>query len=345
MARITSKDIAREAGVSQTTVSFVLNNRPNASISAETRERVLDAAYRMGYRPPARKQLRHTITIGLMVPTLSNLYYPFILQAIEIDAKSRGINVLIMDIQRNAENEGQYLSYLKNGMIDGILSLYIPYSTIPKELPFVIVSECQPGVSVDTLSLNSYKAGYMLAEHLIQLGHKHFAYLSSPFSGITSARKYRLDGAFACLNEVGLSGNLSVFTETEERELDDSAYEYDCGYRLTQRLLEEKNPATAIICVNDTTAAGCMTALHEAGKQIPNDIAVTGFDNLLIGKMMTPPLTSVDQMATHACRVALDRLIERIVHPTQDFLPIKMEYLPHLIERESTTGKRTNSNI
>ena len=133
---------------------------------------------------------------------------------------------------------------------------------------------------------------------------------------------------------MGLEHRIQVLTETAEQEIHDTAYEYDCGYSLTKRLLAQHTSATAIVAVNDTTAAGCISALQEAGLRIPQDMAVAGFDNLLIAKILQ--LTSVDQMASHACRVALDMLIEKITRPHASVLPIKMEYMPQLIVRAST---------
>ena len=334
MGKVTSKDVAQLAGVSQTTVSFVLNKRSSASISPETTEKVLRAAKALGYAIPRREHKKHPITLGLMVPTLSNMYYPFLLQHIEIEAKARGIHVIILNILRDSKNEAAYFEYLRNGTVDGILALFMPQTDIPKELPVVIVSENQPGTLTDTLSLNSYQAGYMLADHLLKLGHRDIAYISSPLSNITSARKYRLEGIHACFSEVGLEHRIQVLAETAEQEIHDTAYEYDCGYSLTKRLLAQHTSATAIVAVNDTTAAGCISALQEAGLRIPQDMAVAGFDNLLIAKILQ--LTSVDQMASHACRVALDMLIEKITRPHASVLPIKMEYMPQLIVRAST---------
>ena len=191
MGKVTSKDVAQLAGVSQTTVSFVLNKRSGVSISPETTEKVLRAAKALGYAIPRREHKKQPITLGLMVPTLSNMYYPFLLQHIEIEAKARGIHVIILNILRDSKNEASYFEYLRNGTVDGILALFMPQTDIPKELPVVIVSENQPGTLTDTLSLNSYQAGYMLADHLLKLGRRDIAYISSPLSNITSARKYR----------------------------------------------------------------------------------------------------------------------------------------------------------
>lgn len=339
MAKVTTKDIAKQVGVSQTTVSFVLNNKPGKSISLETRQKILEAAHSMGYSMPARASKKRPVTLGLLVPTLTNLYYPFLVQQVEIEANKRGIKVIIMDILRNNDNEPQYFDYIKNGLVDGILALYTPSNPIPEGLPLVIVSEYDPKVSADTVSLNSRMGGQIMADHLLELGHQHIAYISSPFSGITSARMLRLDGIKDRLKEAGLENNLTVYASTNEQESANSPdpYEYVCGYELTKKLLKDKyRRTTAIIAVNDTTAAGCIAALREANVRIPDDMAVCGFDNLLIGRMFTPQLTSVDQMAMHACHIALTMLLEKIQDPTRNTQSISIEYKPHLIVRGST---------
>ena len=150
------------------------------------------------------------------------------------------------------------------------------------------------------------------------------------------ADTYRMEGIHSRLAEAGLEKNLTVMLANREQEIEDSAFEYDSGYRLTNALLDEHKDITAIIAVNDTTAAGCITALHERKIRIPDEIAVCGFDNLLIGRICAPTLTTVDQMASHASKVGLDMLMEKINHPHMNAYPINVEYRPHLVIREST---------
>lgn len=336
MSKITAKEIAQRAGVSPTTVSFVLNNKKGPSISPETRERVFAVAQEMGYKAKAKSNARAPLSIGIMIPTLSNFYYPFLIQQIEIDARRRGISTIIMNTLRKADDEQKYVDMLQKGMVDGIICLFSPTIDVQPDLPFIIVSEMQPGTQVDTISLNSYKAGYMMANHLVERGHKRIAYISTPFSNITSARRYRMEGIHSRLAEAGLEKNLTVMLANREQEIEDSAFEYDSGYRLTNALLDEHKDITAIIAVNDTTAAGCITALHERKVRIPDEIAVCGFDNLLIGRICAPTLTTVDQMASHASKVGLDMLMEKISRPHMNAYPINVEYRPHLVIREST---------
>ncbi len=295
--------------------------------------------FELGYEVRARKKKKDSITLGLMVPTLSNLYYPFLLQKIELEAHSRGIHVIIMDVHRDPAREEFYFDFINRGIVDGIIVLFTPQTKVPKEKPVLVVSEYQDGLLSDTISLNSYQAGFILAKHLIEEGHRNFAYISTPFQNTTNARKYRLDGIRDCLKGEGIEDGITVLTGTSEAENIDSSYEYDCGFSLTTKLLSSGSDATAIIAVNDTTASGCLAALRQAKKRVPEDFAVAGFDNLLLCQMVEPELTSVDQMASHAGCLALDMLVHRLTGAEPDNLTVQMQYQPHLIVRNSTRKK------
>jgi len=144
--KVTSSDVARLAGVSQTTVSFVLSDKETASISPETKARVLNAAAELGYAYPRRKISKPALTLGLMVPTLSNLYYPFLLQKIELEARSRGVQVIIMDVQRNPKIEAFYFDFIRRGIADGIIVLFTPQTKIPKEQPVLWSANIRRGL-------------------------------------------------------------------------------------------------------------------------------------------------------------------------------------------------------
>lgn len=318
----------------------MLSGKEGASISPETKARILKAAADLGYKYPQKQKKKAVLTLGLMVPTLSNMYYPSLLQKVELEARSRGIHVIVMDVQRDTKTEAFYFDFIKRGIVDGIIAMFTPQTKIPAEYPVLVVSEYQEGLMTDTISLNSHRAGYILAEHLIQQGHRKIAYISTPFQNTTNARKYRLDGLRACLRDAGIADEIAVLAGTGEREHLDSSYEYDCGYSLTNQLLASGSSVTAIVAVNDATAAGCLAALRQAGKRVPEDIAVAGFDNLLLGKIVQPELTTVDQMAGHAGCLALDMLVRRLQDTDADKLAVQMEYQPHLIVRASTLYNR-----
>ena len=336
--KVTTSDIAKAAGVSQATVSIVLNNNTKISISSETRALVLKTAEQMGYKFKKRvKSLSQSPVIGLLIPTLSNLYYPFLAQNVESYAKTLGLTIVIQNTMRSEEFEIQSFNYLRSIGAQGIVSLFTPKAPIPEDIPMVIVGEKLPGVEVDTVNLNSYVSGRMAAEHLLSLGHKDIAYISTPFTNITDARNNRREGILSKMEEANLGNKLIVLVD-EENEGDnlDSTYEFDCGARLTEKLLEEHPECTAIIAVNDMTAMGCISVLNQRGVRIPEDMAICGFDNLYLDRMMSPQLTSVDQMAFHGCKVGLSILMEKLKKFSKQESPVYIEYEPRLYVREST---------
>jgi len=336
--KVTTSDVAKAAGVSQATVSIVLNNNTKISISPETRALVLKTAEELGYKFKKRgKAVDRSAVVGLLVPTLSNLYYPFLAQNVENYAKTLGLTIVMQNTMRSEEAEMRSFNYLRSIGVKGIISLFTPKAPIPEDIPFVIVGEKPSDVEVDTVNLNSYVSGQVAAEHLISLGHKDIAFISTPFSNITEARNNRKNGILSKMKESGLGDRLHVLVD-EEEEYDnlDSTYEFDCGVRLTQRLLRECPQCTAIIAVNDMTAMGCISTLNQQKIRIPEDMAICGFDNLYLDKLMSPQLTSVDQMAFHGCKVGLGVLLEKMQSFSKQESSVHLEYKPKLYARGST---------
>lgn len=333
--KITTRDIAREAGVSQATVSIVLNNNTKISISPETRANVLKTAERMGYQLKKRRKTTKQTIVGLLVPTLTNLYYPFLVQNVEAFAQTMGLTVVLQNTMRSEEREMQSFDYLRNIGAQCVLSLMTPKVPIPEDIPTVIVGERHPGVDVDTVCLNSYAAGRLAAEHLVSLGHKKIMFISTPFLNMTDARLRRMEGARSYMEEMGLADGFHVLAAEEEKELLENTYEFDCGYQLTQEMLQAGTDCTAIIAVNDMTAMGCVAALNERKVRIPEDMAICGFDNLMMNRIMQPPLTSIDQMAFRGCKVGLSMLLEKLNRLVEEE-PIFMECSPRLYVRGST---------
>lgn len=337
MKKVTTKDIALAAGVSQSTVSFVLNDKKIMSISQETRDKVIKTADQLGYvRKRASALQTRQLLVGLMVPTLSNLYYPFLTQNVQMYARSKGISIIIMNTMRDTDYERFLVHYLERFPIDGILCAFTPQSALPAKVPIVIVSEKQGNIPIDTVSLNSLAAGRMMAEHITSLGHTRIAYISGPLTHITLARKNRLDGILSHLTRVRLDKYLMTLIDEHEVEELDAAYEYTIGRRMTEEILSRKTDISAIIAVNDMTAAGVMAVLNENKIKVPQHIAVAGFDNLLISQILQPQLTTMDQLAFHGCKLGLDILLDKISKKPSQNPPIRVEYEPQLVVRGST---------
>ena len=351
MKKSTSKDVAKLANVSQATVSMVLNKKENVSFSEETVEKVLRAAEELHYSvPSSTKPLQRDKKklIALFTPTMINPYYPMLNQAIEETAIPLGYNVLICNSYRNKDIEKYYLELLTDNFVAGVIYTFSPtfpdlIRNLSESIPMVVIGENDAQLNINTVGLNSYKSGMLVAEHLIQLGHKNIAFITTPLENMTLSRKQRFQGILDKLTEHGLGGNFIVKASIDEIETSDSIYEIESGYNLTVELLRE-HTVSAIVGVNDITACGIMNALTDNGYKIPQQISVCGFDNIFISSILHPKLTTIDHCIQHRAKTAATILIEhiekqRISSPrTQlagpDFY--KIEYEPQLIVRDST---------
>ncbi|OGO81324.1 MAG: hypothetical protein A2Y21_11425 [Clostridiales bacterium GWC2_40_7] len=341
MKKPTSRDVANLAGVSPSTVSFVLNDRKDISISDGTRLKVLDAAKQLNYTPNqfARGlKTNQSKLIGLIIPTITNPYYPMLTQSIEEYAASSGYNILLCNTYRKVENEEFYLNLLTNKSVDGIIYGFTPNypqiaCKISSSIPVVIIGEKDDTVKISTVALNSFMAGEMIGQHLISLGHKNIAFITSPLEGMSLSRQKRLHGIKSKLKEYNLEKNLVIKAESYENESNDSTYEIEIGYNLTSTLIKETK-VTAVIGVNDMVAFGALNAINNMQLKVPEDISVCGFDNIYLSKVIRPGITTVDHLTFHRSKLAIDILINRMGNGDEDVY--RVEYEPRLIVREST---------
>ncbi len=341
MKKPTSKDVAKLAGVSQSTVSFVLNNKNDVSISPETRAKVFEAAKKLNYVPNIfGKGLRtnRSMILGLMIPTITNPYYPMLTQQIEEYASNEGYNIILCNTYRNKDKEEFYLNLLLEKAVDGIIYGFTPnfselLNKISKTVPIVIIGEKDDSVNISTVGLNSFRAGEMTVQHLIELGHKKIAFITSPLTNISLSRERRLKGIISKLKEYHLDKNLIVKAYTSEYEITDSTYEIEIGYELAIDLIKETD-VTAIIGVNDMVAFGAMNAILNQGLKIPDDISICGFDNIYLSRLIKPKMTTIDHHITHRSKLAFDLLLKKIAGEEDSIL--RIEYEPKLVIREST---------
>jgi len=339
MKRVTSRDVAKYAGVSQSTVSFVLNDREDIKISESTKHKVVSAAKALNYSPlKNRKNGEGSNLIGIMVPTVTNPFYPMLTKEIEEYAAAQGFKTLLCNTYRKIENEKFYLNLLAEIHIDGIVYGFTPSfpevtSAISEYVPIVIIGEKQDDCPIDTLALNSFMAGRLVAGHLYGLGHRKVAFVSSPLNGLSLSRQKRLQGVVSVFHDYGSDEYPIVKAESFEREADDGAYEIELGYKLTRELLADTD-ITAIIGVNDMVAFGAIHAIQDMKLKVPDDISVCGFDNTYISKTAYPKITTVDHFTAQRSRLAMNILIDKIRKVENK--RYRVEYEPDIIIREST---------
>ena len=353
--KITSMDIAEAAGVSQSTVSMVLNKKYNVSFSKETVEKVERAARELGYVPPKRKKKKGTTKEKLLVVFCSNLtnpYYVMLLQGIESRAKEQGFGLFVCNTQRDLKMEERYLKMMWELRPLGIIYTCNPshcFMDLVKELsqkiPVAIINNQNEKMNVDAVELDNSKLGRIMARHLLELGHRNVAYIAPPLTARQKQRSKRVEGFLKEYEKSGLRENVIIKAAKEEIDLDVALIdsEYKIGYDLTKELLQENREITAIVGLNDMIAFGILDALHEAKIKVPSDMSVMGCDNTLFARMHKVDLTTIEHFVIFKGRDACDIIMKKIAsHDTRysEIEPIStyhIEYEPQLIIRGTTS--------
>ncbi|WP_183600379.1 LacI family DNA-binding transcriptional regulator [Paenibacillus phyllosphaerae] len=306
--KATIYDIAREAGVSIATVSKVINGK--GKISEERRREVMAIMERLQYQPSVIASAltgKHTYTIGLLLPDLSNPFFAEVARAVEDRGHQLGYSVVMCSTDNKDERIERYLSLLKQQRVDGIiLATGIGSAEQLKKLnhamPVVVIGREVPESNLPTVVADDWGGGKAAAEHLLALGHRRMAVFAERLS-ITSSRE-RLRGFRQAIEEAG-------FTLTDEAIVicDDRI---DDGRRQASALLRGSDRPTAVFCFNDLLAVGVLQAAKEAGLSVPAQLSIVSFDNTILAEVTDPPLTAVAQPMTHIGASAVDLLLEEI---------------------------------
>ncbi|WP_298029860.1 LacI family DNA-binding transcriptional regulator [uncultured Dysosmobacter sp.] len=350
--RVTAKDVAELAGVSQSTVSMILNSYKNINFSDETRVRVLDACDRLGYRTLGNSRLNSVMGRLLLVvyPTFHNALYLNMIDGIQQRAGELGYSVLTVCTERKEEQEADIVRICREFQVAGVLLVYQPdnisaVQLLSMEVPLVQLYDKSATMGVNTMELDNYKIGQLIAEHLISLGHRYIAHISKPLTKTQSARSRRIEGLRSCMWEHGLDPDeyLHISTvETEHLENAENLEGYETGHLLVSHLLDIGAPVTAFAATNDMMAYGVMDAILERGKKIPQDYSVCGCDNLSYSAFQRIALTTVEPYTRQKALDSVDLLIGKIRtrnSSDREDSPVsitRIEYAPRLICRKST---------
>jgi LacI family transcriptional regulator len=281
---ITIKDLAEAVGVSVATVSNVLNRRPN--VGREVRQKVLRLAKELGYTPNRAAQAMRTgrtRAIGLVLPDLTNPFFPELAQAVESTARTAGLLVCLIDSQGRVDGESDGFALLMQHAVDGViwcpLGAKMPSNLRSFSRPIVLIDRARPGYGV--VHSDYLMGGRLLAEYALRMGHSRVGLLSGP-KNLASAYQRR-DGfvnAFPRAFKIAWEVNVGF----------DGVLTADAMAALVSR----KN-ATLIVAGNDLIAINAMRYLADQGVKVPDDISVTGFDNIRWTDVVTPRLTTIAQ--------------------------------------------------
>lgn len=333
MERITIKDVAKAAGVSTATVSYVMNGKKN--IPEQTQELVFSAAERLGYVSDysARSmRMNRSNLLGVIIPqtepgsqmVFENPFYSEILSSIEYNARKNGYHVIISGT--NADET--YLKLARQRNLDGIIIIGMyqgeSYAELHRtSIPIVLVDSYVKDHYFHSIRIDDRYAGYVATKYLIENGHRRIAFLSGTLKDGGVMQK-RLEGYYDALDEFGiLHESALVLTEKVG---------FDAG-RLLGRRMRETLDVTAAFCTADIIAVGVIKELNEQERLVPERYSIVGVDNLNIASYAVPGLTTVGQNMYQKGEMAVQMILNAIAEPHAG----KQEYiLPiRLVERES----------
>ena len=321
------KDIARIAGVSIATVSRVLNG--NSYVSPELSERVLKAAGKLGYQPNRiARGLRKgkTNTIGFLIPDIENPFFSAIVKGAENFLRKYGYTILLCSSAGKVEREDELLNVLYSHKVDGLMTVPLesqnPYLERIEKLsvPVVVIDDIINQKNISSVASDNYSGMKKLMQYLLDTNHRSFAFLSGDPHTYTGKER--------------LQAFRDVMVQEKEKveyEILLGTYTFSSGIEMLRKL--RKIP-DAIVCGNDMIAFGVLTELQKLHYKIPNDVSVTGFDDVLFSKMTNPPLTTVRQDYYMMGRVAAQLLIEDLNYKKRNSILLKTE----LVIRGSSRG-------
>ncbi|MGF7239285.1 MAG: LacI family DNA-binding transcriptional regulator [Frankia sp.] len=327
---VTMADVARVAGVSVSTVSHVINE--TRTVREETRAAVLDAIQRTGYthNTIARSLVTaSTRSIGLAIPVVTNPYFTDVVHAIETETSTVRYTLLLVDPQEDPGHELRAVRALHERRVDGII--VAPASDAADPALAYLAANNVPTVLVDRLASEAFdqvgpenvEPTAVLAGHLASLGHSRIGLVAGR-PGLTTTDE-RVRGYWLGLQRAGLPADPALVVGGESQ--------VEPGRRAVHKLLSLPEPPTALVVANNLMTIGALQALREAGRRVPDDVALTSFDDFEWSDLVTPRLTTMAQPRFELGRTAVGLLMRRLAEP--DRPPRTFRLAPTFMHRES----------
>ncbi|MGP4020663.1 LacI family DNA-binding transcriptional regulator [Saccharopolyspora sp. 5N708] len=320
---VTSRHVAQLAGVSQMTVSRVLQG--SSKVAPATRERVLAAMKEAGYRPHAAARTmrtRRTATVGVVVADITNPFYPQLLEAVGRALDEADQRMILW----NATDPGEAsaLTALSEGTVDGLIFTTVAESSAPLEealrdgQPIVLLHRGLDSLPCDQVTTDNIAGGRAVADYLVAAGQPRIGYIRGP--ELPSTARYR---------ERGFRERLAELERPLAAELTaPGGFSHDQARAAMRELLARDDPPTAVFCANDVTAFGAIDAAVSMGRRVPEDVWVIGYDDIAMASWDSYDLTTVRQpitdMAHAAVRLLLERIDDRSLPPRQQNFPSEL---------------------
>ncbi len=332
------KDVAREAGVSATTVSRFLNG--GKYVKADIQERIQAAIDKLDYTPSyiARSLVRQsTRMIGVIVPDIRSNYHSTLLSFIEATANRYGYSILMCNIAEDAGKELAFIEFLRNMPVDGIVILHEELTDETAELlnttsiPIVFAGVRPTKGQFISVCIDDYKAAYDGVTCLLDSGHRDIAFVGGNMKDFTSGKE-RLQGYRDALEARGIKPDEGLILL--------GGYSSRAGYELAHQLIAKGvPPVTAVFCMSDNVAVGCLNAFTDGGYRVPEDISILGFDGLSIIDQVRPRLSTVSQPLEEIGNMSIELLVD-VIEKRQKFPKVFELILPHSLLLQDSIKKK-----
>ncbi len=336
---ITIYDIAKELNLSAATISRGLKD--HRSISDKTKKRITLKAEEMGYRSntfASNLRKKKTNTIGVIIPRMNSNFVSTVLTAVEKVANDFGYNVIISQSIENVNKEKLNTQTLFDNRVDGVLAS-VAYDTdntkhfdkfIKKKIPLIFFDRIIESDDIPSVVIDNFKSGYELTQHLISQGCTRIVHISG--NQKRNVYKDRFEGYQKALAEASIEFSDDLLIEGELTE--------EAGIQAAETILKMKNMPDGIFSANDICAASCMQVLKQNGIRIPEDIAITGFNNDPISRLTEPNLTTVNYPAFRMGEIAATNLINHLQGVSSIFDTHKIILKSEMLIRESSLKKK-----
>ena len=326
---VTIKDVADRSGVAISTVSRVLNGLDR--VSDETKLKVEKAVEELGYVKnslAASMKTGRSRMIVVVVPDIINEYYTAVVQGVEEIANSEDYYTMVFSSKDSHQKEQELFSGELGRIIDGVI--IIPshddpeyYKSIQK--PVVIIDRYVSGSDMHAVVIDNYKGCYLLTEELIRKGHRDIAFISGELK--FNIGLDRINGYRSAMKAYGVEVR-------PENEMINNWY-VEHGFLSAMKLLEKKNPPTAIVAANNLLCIGCMQAIRKKGLVVSRDISLVGFDDSAVAQLMEPDITVVKRATTEMGKIGMMKLIDIINNNPNPTYPQKVVLDVELVRRHS----------
>ncbi|MCW9698413.1 MULTISPECIES: substrate-binding domain-containing protein [unclassified Avibacterium] len=329
----TMKDIARIAQVSTSTVSHVINN--TGYVSEAMRARVMNVVESLNYRPSALARslkVKQTNTLGMLVSATNNPFFAEVVSGVEQYCNQHQYNLIISSIDGAENRLEQNIQTLIQKQVDGLLLMYSDsqYADLKQlniSLPVVVMDWWPTALNADKIYENSELGAYLATQYLIQQGHREIAIITGNLQ--KSLAQNRLQGYKKALQEAQLPLNPEWIIE--------SHFDFEGGVIGMKKLLQAKKRPSAVFACSDTIAVGVYQVAWQQGLNIPQDLSVIGYDDIMLAQYLSPPLSTIHQPKAELGKLAVETLLKRIKTPEKPYQSLLLE--PKLVVRESI-GKR-----